>query len=290
MRSKTPYYFLAPTLAYFAVFWVFKIFFVGYLSFTNYNPLEGFGEAEFVGLSNYTTALKDGAFLIGLKNAFIYVLYEPICIAIALFLALLLVSPIVKGKPFFRTIIFIPVITSVVAISFTWSWMYAYQRGLFNWVLAGLDFAKQPFLDSVSQALYCVMLMSIWQYIGLNLVIFMAGLQSIPKEYHEAAYVFGASPWSKFKRVTAPLLKPVFFFVTVTAMVGSLQVFTEVYMLTRGGPGIATMVPVLWMYKNAFRFFRFGYGAALSVIFFLIIMGLTLVVFKIFRRGGVEYY
>lgn len=290
MRSHTHYYFLAPSLVYFAIFWVFKLFFTGYISFTDYNPLKGFGEAEFVGLSNYIAALKDQAFLIGLKNAFIYVLYEPICVLIGLFLALVLVSPMVKGKPLFRTIIFIPVITSVVAISFTWSWLYAYKRGLFNWTLTSLGFVRQPFLSSTSQALYCVMLMSIWQYIGLNLVIFMAGLQSIPNEYHEAAHVFGANSWDRFKRITAPLLKPVFFFVTVTAIVGSLQVFTEVYMLTRGGPGTSTMVPVLWMYKNSFRFFKFGYGTALSVIFFLIIMGLTFVVFKIFRKGGVEYY
>ncbi len=290
MHSKTPYYFLAPALVYFVVFWVFRLVFVVGASFTNYSPIKGFGEADFVGLSNYATLLKDSAFIISVKNAFIYVLFEPICIVIGLFLALVLVSPLAKGKPFFRTLIFIPVITSVVAISFIWQWMYSYEHGLINWLLAGVGLAKQPFLSSVHQALACVMLMSIWQFIGLNMVIFMAGLQSIPKDYHDAAYVFGASPWRRFIRVTAPLLRPVFLFITVTAMVGSLQVFAEVYMLTRGGPGNSTMMPVLWMYRNTFHFFKFGYGAALAVVFFLIIMVLTLVVFKVFRRGGVEYY
>jgi len=290
MHSKTPYYFLAPALVYFVVFWVFRLVFVVGASFTNYSPIKGFGEADFVGLSNYATLLKDSAFIISVKNAFIYVLFEPICIVIGLFLALVLVSPLAKGKPFFRTLIFIPVITSVVAISFIWQWMYSYEHGLINWLLAGVGLAKQPFLSSVHQALACVMLMSIWQFIGLNMVIFMAGLQSIPKDYNDAAYICGASPWSRLIRVTIPLLKPILFFITVTAMVGSLQVFSEVYMLTRGGPGNTTMVPVLWIYRSTFRFFNFGYGTALSVIFFLIMMVLTLIVFKVFRRGGVEYY
>jgi len=134
------------------------------------------------------------------------------------------------------------------------------------------------------------MIMSIWMWIGLNCVIFLAALQSIPQEYHEAARVSGANAWNRFRHVTVPLVKPAILFVTIMATVGSLQVFTEIYMTTRGGPVNITMVPVLWMYLQATFFSRFGYGAALAYVFFLIILVISLIEIRILRRGGLFYY
>lgn len=287
-RSRVPYIFLIPFFLSFAIFWFFPLGFATYMSFTNWNPLIPINEVKFIGLQNYITATQDEVFLLALKNTFIYVLYEPVCILIGLLLALVLNTKI-KGRSVFRTIFFIPVITSTVAISFVWSWLYDYQRGPLNYLLSLLGLPRQPWL-AYGRALYGIMLMSTWQWVGLNVIIFLAALQSIPKEYHEAARISGANAWNCFRHVTIPLLKPTLLFCAVTATAGSLQVFTEVYMLTRGGPVYSTTVAVLWMYRQAFEFLRYGYGAALAIILFLIILVIAIIEVRLMRRGGMVYY
>ena len=287
-RSRIPYIFLIPFFLSFAIFWAFPLAFAAYMSFTNYNPLIPINEVQFVGLQNYIDATQDEVFLLALKNTFIYVLYEPICISIGLILALVL-NTAIKGRSVFRTIFFIPVITSTVAIAYVWSWLYDYRLGPLNYILRLLGLQPQSWL-SYGQALYSIMLMSTWQWIGLNVIIFLAALQSIPKEYHEAARISGANAWNCFRHVTVPLLKPTILFCAVTATAGSLQVFTEVYMLTRGGPVYSTTVAVLWMYRQAFEFLQFGYGSALAFILFLIILAIALIEVRLMRRGGMAYY
>ena len=295
-RSRIPYIFLIPFFLNFAIFSVFTLGFGFYMSFTNWNPLHPIHKAKWIGLANYVEALTDDpVFLLALKNAFIYVLYEPICILIGFFFALVL-NTAIKGRSVFRTIFFIPVITSTVAISMVWLWLYDYRRGPFNHILKLLGLPFQHWLShievfpGVPQALTSIMLMSIWQWIGLNVIIFLAALQSIPKEYHEAARVSGANIWNRFRHITVPLVKPAILFCAITATAGSLQVFTEIFMMTRGGPVQSTQVPVLWMYTQAFSFQRFGYGAALSYIFFAIIIAISLIEIRILRRGGMFYY
>lgn len=295
-RSLIPYIFLIPFFAHLAVLSLFPLGFGFYMSFTDYNTLRP-GLAKFVGLANYYEALtQDPVFLNSIKNAFIYVLYEPICILIGFFFALVL-NTAVRGRSIFRTIFFLPVITSTVAISFVWTWLYNQNYGPFNYFLKGLGLPPQNWLgyewvipNVFPLPLASIMLMSTWQWIGLNVIIFLAGLQSIPKEYHEAARISGAGVWHSFRHITAPLLKPTLLFVTITATAGSLQVFTEVQMMAREGViGETNMVPVRLIYDKVHEL-QFGYGAALSFIFFLIILVISLVELRIMRRGGLVYY
>jgi len=295
-RSYVPYIFLIPFFINLAVFSLFTLGFGVYMSFTNWDPWTPIGAARFIGLTNYIRAFtEDPVFLMALKNAFIYVLYEPFAIFIGFFFALIL-NTAIKGRSVFRTIFFLPVITSTVAISFVWNWLYDYQYGPFNEVLRALGLPPQHWLSQIEIlpgvpiALTSIMLMSIWQWIGLNVIIFLAALQSIPKEYHEAARVSGANAWNRFRHVTIPLVRPALLFCAITATAGSLQVFTEVYMLTRGGPGTVTQVPVVWMTIQAITFNEFGYGAALAYTFFLIILAVSLIEIRILRRGGMFYY
>jgi len=285
-RSRVPYVFLIPFFLSFAVFWAFPLGFAFYISFTNWQfrpPLFG---GTWVGLQNYANAIQDKGFLLALQHTFTYVLYEPICISLGLVLALVL-NTAIKGRSVFRTVYFLPVITSTVAIAYVWSWLYDYQRGPFNAILTLFGLPRVTWL-SVTNALYSVMLMSTWQWMGLNVIIFLAALQSIPNEYHEAARISGANAWNTFRHVTAPLLKPTILFCAITATAGSLQVFTEVYTLTREIP--STTVAVQYIYRQAFNYLNFGYGAALAIILFLIILVIAIIEFTLLRRGGMAYY
>lgn len=289
-RSRVPYIMLIPFFLVVAVFGIFPIAFSVFMSFTNWNPLTPIDKVEIIGLDNFVKALtQDEVFLLALKNTFIYVLYEPVTILIGFALALVLNSAM-RGRSVVRTILFIPVITSTVALSFVWSWMYDYKYGIVNYLISAVGLPRQPFLSSPAQALYSVMIMSIWQWIGLNVIIFLAALQSIPKEYHEAARCSGANAVNCFRHVTVPLIKPTLLFVAITATAGSLQVFTEIYMMTRGGPARSTMVSVLWMYQRAFKFGEYGYGAAMAFILFVIIFAIALIEMRLLRRGGMAYY
>lgn len=287
-RSYIPYIFLIPFFMHFAIFWVYRLGFALSLSFTNWDPLSP--HVEFVGLQNYVNALSDEIFISSIKNALIYVLFEPICNAIGFALAIILNSAI-KGRSVFRTIFFFPVISSTVAITWVWSQMYEYRSGLFNYALGLIGFPRQPFLNSSAQALYCIMLMSIWQWAGLNVVIYLAGLQSIPKELHEAARISGANAWNCFRHITIPLMKPTILFCAVTATAGSLQVFTEFYMLINpvGIVAIRNMVPLVFMY-NQFRLGYYAYASAMSFIFFLVIFAFVLMEIRLLYRGGMVYY
>nr|MDO8132565.1 sugar ABC transporter permease [Candidatus Njordarchaeum guaymaensis] len=295
-RAYIPYIFLIPFFINLAVFSLFTLGFGLYMSFTNWNPWTPIGAARFVGLANYSRALTDDpVFLLAIKNAFIYVLYEPIAIFLGFFFALIL-NTALKGRSVFRTIFFLPVITSTVAISFVWNWLYDYEYGPFNEVLRALGLLPQHWLSHIEVlpgvpiALLSVMLMSTWQWVGLNVIIFLAALQSIPKEYHEAARVMGANAVNRFRHVTLPLVRPALLFCAITATAGSLQVFTEIYMLAREVPNNLAQVPVLWMTMRAINFGEFGYGAALAYTFFLIILGVSLIEIRILRRGGMFYY
>jgi len=285
-RSRVPYIFLIPFFLSFLIFGAFPLGFAFYISFTNWQFRPPIWGGQWVGLENYARAFSDKDWMLALQHTFTYVLYEPVTIFIGLVLALVLNSAI-KGRSVFRTIFFLPVVTSTVAIAFVWTWLYDYERGPFNVILRLFGLPAQTWLGP-QNALYAVMLMSIWQWMGLNAIIFLAALQSIPNEYHEAARMSGAGAWNTFRHVTAPLLKPSILFCIVTATAGSLQVFTEVYVLTR--ETLTTTVAVQYIYRQAFSYLNFGYGAALAIILFLIILVIALIEFRLMRRGGMVYY
>jgi ABC-type sugar transport system permease subunit len=276
---------LVPMLL-FLIFSVGPMLFASYLSLTQYK----FTAAPvFVGLRNFQMLAEDPIFKVALKNTVIFsVGVVPCTLVLALFFALLLNQKI-RGIVIFRTAYYLPVVTSVVASAVVWLWMYAPDTGIFNQVLSMLGLPSQRWLNDTSTALPSVMLMSVWGSLGYPIVIYLAALQGIPNHLYEAAEVDGAGTWHKIWYITLPLLKPTTFFVFVTTVISSLQVFGSVYVMTGGGPGYATTTLVHQIYLNAFTYFKMGYGAAEAFILFVIIFSLSMFNW-FFLRSDVEYW
>ncbi len=244
----------------------------------------------FVFLDNFKTLLYDDVFKAALLNTGKYILYAvPIGLVLSLILAMLLNS-ISKGASVYRMLVFIPYVTSVVAVSWVWRWMFMKQGGVVNNVLGLFGIARQPFLDSTSQAIFVVISNVIWQALGFYTIIFLAGLKQISKTYYEAAMIDGATAWQKFKNITIPLLNPTIVYLTVMASIQTLQVFTQVFNITSGGQGIAggplnsTISMVLYIYQLAFVNYKMGYASAATVVLFVIILAISLFQLKVLDK------
>jgi len=249
---------------------------------------------EFVGLANYVNFIHDDIARIALRNTFYYVLGTvPTNIIIAFTLALM-IENITRGKAFFRSVFFLPVITSMVGVGIVWSWLYQPMFGLINQILRLLHLQPQMWLKSATLALPSVMAMAIWKNFGYNMVLFMAALQGISYIYYEAAKIDGVTFWQNLRYITIPLLKPAIKLIVITTMIASFQVFTEIYIMTQdrsasgtgssaGGPAHATIVMVLLIHKLGFAEVNIGYASALAFILFLIILGIVLIIFKLFK-------
>lgn len=278
------YLFIAPWLLGLAFFQVIPMLASFVLSFTRYEVLT---PAIFIGLQNYREIFTDDPlFWKSLGNTVYYVVGSvPIRLGIALLLAVLLNQQF-RGTRIFRTIFYLPSVTSGVAVATVWLWMFEPTYGVINNVLGLLGLPKPPWLGDLDWAMPSIIVMS-FIYIGPTMVIFLAGLQGIPRHLYEAAELDGAGAWSKFINVTLPLLSPVVFFNMVMAVISSFQVFTNVYVMTKGGPANATMVYMLYLYDRAFRYLQMGYASALAWVLFVIILVITLVQFK---SSGWVYY
>jgi multiple sugar transport system permease protein len=277
-----------PTVIFYVIWVGFPMIYSFLMSFFNWNPLAS--SQAFVGLDNYREAFgKDMIFWPSLKNTFYYTLVTiPVGAAIALFFALLINSR-QRLVGFFRTTYFIPVVTSVVATSIMWRWLYQPRFGLINQLIKlvfvdTLGLAINPnvqWLTNKSLAMPSVMIMAVWQGLGFTMVLFLAGLTSIPSVYYEAARIDGANRWALFRHVTLPLLQPTLIFVLVTGVIGGLQVFTPMYIMTQGGPVNTTKTIVYLLYDKAFGVYRFGYASSLAFILFAIVLALTIVQLRI---------
>ena len=250
--TAAAYLYLAPALAILIVFHFFPAFYALYLSLFDTNL---FGRWNWVGLGNYVQLLRDQDFLRSLANTGKYVLGTvPVGIALALAIAGLLNQPI-RGLASYRTAFFLPYVTPVVAISIVWTWIYKEDSaGMLNAILSWFKVSPQAWLLDPKWAMFALCLMSIWRHLGYNVVIFLAGLQNIPAEYYEAAEIDGASGWAMFSKITWPLLSPTTYFVTIISIIGSFQVFTQVYVLwpsALGGPLGTTRVVVKYLYDMA---------------------------------------
>jgi len=237
-------------------------------------------EAQFVGLRNYLRMFtKDWLFWHSLKVTAIYSFAGiPLRLALALFLAILLNQPI-KFRPFFRTLYYTPSVVSGVAVSMLWMWIFNPDFGVINFVLSKFGIQGPGWVYDEQWALPALILMSLWG-IGQPMVIFLAGLQGVARSLYDAADVDGAGVWQKFRAVTFPSISPIILFNSVMGIIGSFQVFTQAFIMTSGGPHYATYFYVYHLYNNAFRDLRMGYGAALAWVLFVIIMLLTVAVFR----------
>jgi multiple sugar transport system permease protein len=274
--------FLAPNMVGLVVFIVIPVIAGLAISFTDWDMLS---VPEFIGLDNYIELLTDDPlFWHTLKNTVLYSLMViPGGMIVSLVLAVALNGKI-KGVGIYRTIYFLPYVCSSVAIALVWRWIYQPDFGVLNAILSSVGLPRYGWLTDRNMALVSVALVAIWHSMGYNMVIFLAGLKSIPTTYYEAAQIDGASPWQRFRFITLPLLTPTIFFVLTISLIASFQVFGLVYVMTDGGPGDSTQVYVFYLWQNAFSYFKMGYASAMAYILFVIMLLITLVQVRLLGR------
>jgi len=275
-RTLKGYLFLSPALLMFITWLLIPIAFSLYLSFHRWSMVDPL--KPFIGFGHFKKIFEDKDLLKSLLNTAIYTLNVPVSLAISLGVALLMNREI-KGINFFRLLYFLPSISSFVAISIVWQWIYNPEFGLMNYLLGIFGLPPQKWLGSPNTAMISLMIMSIWLNMGYQMVVFLAGLQGIPQYLYEVAELDGANRFRKFWHITLPMLKPTTFFLLVTSFIGSFQVFTQVYVMTQGGPAGATDVFVYHIYNTAWKGFEMGYASAQSWFLFLIIFAATMLQF-----------
>ncbi|MBN1475803.1 sugar ABC transporter permease [Candidatus Sumerlaeota bacterium] len=275
-----PLLFLAPSLAVMALFSFYPMLHAIGMSFHRWRIL---GDAQFLGFDNYTMLLQSNQFWVALRNTLLFGLITvPVGVVLALGSALLLNMPL-RARGFFRGVIFFPVTVSMVVIALIWSWMFSENYGIVNSALEAVGIEPQNWLAEPTRALAVIMVMSIWKGFGYGMVIYLAGLQTIPETVYEAARLDGASRRQMLWHITIPLLNPTTLFVTVISFIGSFQVFDQVYVMTEGGPGYSTSVLVHLIYELAYVRFRMGVACAAAIILLLITVAFTLIQIRFIR-------
>ncbi len=286
-KNWTAYLFLAPGLLHFLIFTLFAVSFAFYISFHKWNIIQP--AKPFVGFDNYVRLFHDPRFLRAVINTLTFMIGVPLNLIAGLCVALLLNTK-VRGQGLFRTLYYIPVVTPLVVSSIIWKWVYQGDYGLLNYYLLKFHLIshKIVWLADPNLALPALIIMGIWGGTGGTMVIYLAGLQSIPEEMYDAAKVDGANAWQRLLYITIPLLKPTTFFLTITGVIGTFQIFTEVYIMTNGGPLNRTTTIGFYLYDKAFRQLDMGYATAMAFVLFAMIFVFTVLQWK-YTRGDVEY-
>jgi multiple sugar transport system permease protein len=283
------WWFAGPAVAIIAVFFLAPIAASILLSLTDFDiyALADWQNLRFVGLQNYIQLFHTYRFWVALHNTLYFVaIGGPLSVAASLGAALLLESKLTRLKVVWRTVFFAPVVTTLVAVAIVWRYLYHTKYGLFNLALTKLGFEPIDWLGDPHWAMPAVIFLAVWKNFGYNMIIFMAGLQSIPSELYEAAEVDGAGPVRRFWHVTLPMLGPTFLFVGVTTMIGFFQLFAEPYVMTQGGPGESTYSLVMLMYEQGFRWWRLGFASAVAMTIFALTLAATLMQVWLQRRAG----
>jgi multiple sugar transport system permease protein len=277
--------FLLPSIAGFSIFIIYPTFASLFLSFTEWDLLTPW---KWTGIKNYISIFNDTTTITVLKNTVYYTLVTvPILIILPMLLAVALNQKIIAIR-FFRVVYFLPVISSMIAVSMVWQWMFNKDFGIINYFLGFFNIEGPNWLTNAKWALPAVMITSIWKGIGYNMLLFLAGLQSISSVYYEAAEIEGVTISQKFRFITFPLLSPTTFFVTVMSIINSFQVFDQVVVMTGGGPSRTSSVLIHYLYQNAFKYYNMGYACALGWLLALFILVLTALQFLIKKKNQVE--
>ncbi|HSL34993.1 MAG TPA: sugar ABC transporter permease [Candidatus Limnocylindrales bacterium] len=281
-EEKWAFLFIAPVLLGLLVLSTGPILATLGISLTQWDLLTA---PQVVGFDNYAKLLSDPRFLTALRNtAFYTIVSVPVGLVLSLGLALAL-NQAIKGISWIRTMYFLPIVTSAIAVGLVWAWIYSPANGLLNQLLEVFGLPPQRWITDPFWAMPAIIAMSIWQGLPANTIIFLAGLQAIPGSYYDAAHVDGAGRWQRFRYVTLPLLTPSLFFTGILSFIGSFQVFDQVFVLSNPGrPTSATITIVYFVYENGFRNFKMGYASAASWILFLIVAALTVVYFRSQKR------
>jgi multiple sugar transport system permease protein len=286
-REYSAYLMLAPGMILFSVFTVFALLFALYLTFHEWNIISV--EKPYVGLQNYKDALEDERFRRSIINTVYFTgASVPLGMIIGLAIALLLNQPL-RGRGILRTMYFLPVVTPFVVVAIIWKWLFNGDYGLFNYYLLKTHLIHEPllWLADKNLAMPSVVLMTVWTSIGFSMVVYLAGLQAIPEELYEAAEVDGAGAWARLRHITLPMLTPTTFFLAVIGIIGSFQVFTQIFIMTSGGPVDRTTTMVYYVYEAAFKFFEMGYASTLAFILFLMLLVFTALQLRLYRKGAV---
>ena len=288
-RIAPGWWFVAPALTLIVVFFVGPVLAAIVLSFTDFDlyALADPRAARWVGLRNYSRVMQEPLFWQALRNTLYFALVGgPLTVAASLGAALLVNARTLRWKGTARAVFFAPFVTTLVAVAIVWRYLYHPRYGLLNWMLGHVGVQPIDWLGDPHWAMPAIILMATWKNFGYNMLIFIAGLQNIPRELNEAAALDGATPFQRFRHVTIPMLAPTMFFVVIVTMIGYLQLFTEPYVMTQGGPLRATTSLVLYMYEEGFRWWRLGVAAAIAFLLFLVIVLFTLLQRRISPRGA----
>jgi multiple sugar transport system permease protein len=286
-QSRAAWYFLAPALVLIGLFFFLPVGASLLLSVTDFDiySLGNASLARFVGWRNYVNLVHNPTFWTAVRNTFYFALVGgPLTVAASLGAALLVNARAVRLRGLFRTVYFTPFVTTLVAIAVVWRYLYHPRYGLLNYLLGHVGIGPVDWLGDPRWAMPAIILMAIWKNFGYNMLIFIAGLQSIPEELYEAARIDGAGAMRRFWHITIPQLAPTFLFVGVVTMIGYFQLFAEPYVMTAGGPLRATTSLVLFMYEEGFRWWRMGVAAAIAFVLFGIILLWTLLQMRLQRE------
>jgi len=286
-RNLAPYLWVLPALLIYIIFKLLPMIAGVYLSLIQWDGIE---PAKFVGLQNFQRMLDDDIITLALMNNVKYAVGTVIGkTVLALFLALVL-NQALRGRSFYRTALFMPVVMSFVVVGILWAWLYNGQFGLVNNLLhrLKLDFLILDWLGDPKVALWSLVIVDIWKWYGFHMVIFLAGLQTISQELYEAARIDGASRWQQFIRITLPLLQPLMLVNITLSLMGAFNVFDIPYVMTEGGPANSTMVMALHIYVRGFKFYKFGYSAAMSYVLLVLVTLMAAIQMRLMSRESVN--
>lgn len=286
-NNKYPYMFIAPTLVLLMLFYIIPILVALGISFTDIDlaGLANFSKVDFIGFENYINLFSDELFKTSIVNTMVYVFIGvPTVVFLSLGVAILLNYGTDKIFGFFRGVYYTPSITNAVAVAVVWGYIYNSQYGLLNSFLSWFDIAAVGWLTDPMISKISLIIVAVWKGIGINMVIFLAALKSVPKSYYEAADLDGANRFQRLRYITLPSIKFSIFFVTTTTLIGWVQFFEEAFVLTEGGPLNSTLSMALYIYQKGFSRSQFGYAAAASFILFAIIITVTIIQFKLRKK------
>ena len=268
-KKLMPWLMVSPYLIFLLVFVVFPVLFSFFLTFHKWNII---APMEFIGTANYTRLFQDRLFWKAIGNTLKFLLLHiPLQLIVSLFLAQLLNQKL-KAISFFRASFFMPVIVSGVVVTILWQQLLGYDSGLINRMLVNLGIQKVGWLIDPEIAIYSIAVMATWKNVGLYVILFLVGLQTVPTQYYEAAKLEGASRWQQFYHITLPMINPTVFMVVILSTIGGFSLFIEPYIMTGGGPMNQTLSAVLYIYKQAFQYYNMGYSATLGFFYAFLIM------------------
>jgi ABC-type sugar transport system permease subunit len=280
-KSATPYLLVSPYLIFFVTFVAFPVIFSFVLTFHRWNIIS---PMEFVGLTNFSRLIQDRLFFRSLINTLVFlIIHIPLQIIIALFFAEMLNQKL-HLRAFFRAAFFLPVVVSGVVVTILWQQLYGFDTGLLNRIIVTLGLKKVGWLVEPGMAMPSIAFMATWKNVGLYIVLFLVGLQTVPPQYYEAAELEGANHWQKFRFITLPAINPTIFMVVILSTIGGFSLFIEPYILTGGGPLNSTLSTILYIYKQGFFYYHMGYAVTLGIVFAVIILLVVVIQRKLLEK------